>query len=874
MLSMKQTRFDFAARVCLLLCLWLPGAALGAGYIVDVTTDKAMYPPGTTATICVDLRNNAPVLFSGSVELAVSHLGDAVDSPAPQAVVDMVLGPIVTKTFSWTPPETDYRGYRVEAILKDAAGRVIDRNATAIDISSDWRRFPRYGYLSRFDAGLDTGQLIRQLRNYHINGLQYYDVGWKHHIPAPPSHWSTWPDVANRTISRSTVTGFTSAARGCNMQSLIYDDWGAAYDDCYSDGSGVTPSMGRFWDTPAASSNQYAWSMPGGWATPRLRLMNNRDPGWQSYICGRLEDAFDDLGFDGWHMDSLITNWQAYDYWGGLFNVYQHNPDFINYARARWGEGAPLVQNLIDGAGLEWMKSANADIIYAELWDGYCDYEDLNRLFDESRRYSGKAVVVAAYLNYNKTSGYFNEPGVRLADAAIFASGAGHIELGDGNAMLYREYFPANGVQMSDSLRSAMRRYYDFLTGYENLLRDDTVSAGGSISASIDGAATSTNGSAASVWTLAKRRPGYNILHLVNLLNNTSTEWRDADGTCPAPPVQTNLPVKLYHTGTIGDGRLWYATPDRNYGAAEQLSFTSGSDAGGPYIRFTVPRLEYWDMIWLEINGRVRADTVIQAEDCDTYSAVGTETCYDSGGGQNVGFVNNVNGDSYLGFGQVNFAEGATGVSARVASELSGGTVEFRLDSPTGPLIATVAVGSTGGWQSWQTKTAPVTGACGIHTLYAVFKGVAGNLNWFTFTLAPDLAPAPPAGLVVAVGDGGVSLDWDDNGEPDLAGYTVYRRTGGGGYAVIASDVQQSEYVDGEAVNGIRYYYVVTAVDEALHESGYSGEVSAIHYAGDLTFDGRVDMDDMARLSGGWRFEYDLDTLVDLAADWLSDAAL
>ena len=769
----------------LLLCVVsLSGAVLaGDAHITNVNTDKAMYAPGAGTTIYVDLTNSTATSFSGSVEVGISHLGDTVIDLTPQTVSNLLPGQSTTKVFSWTPPTTDFRGYLVEVTLKDASVQAIDSGSSAIDVSSDWRRFPRYGYLSRFEAGLDTGNLMWQLKNYHINGLQYYDVGWKHHIPAPPTGWSTWPDIANRTNSRATVTGFTSAAQSYNMKSLIYDGWGAAYDDCYSDGSGVTLSMGRFTLTPASTGNQYSWTMPGGWATSQLRLMNNRDTGWQNYIYGRIDDTYTQLGFDGWHMDSLITNWQAYDYWGSLFDVYEYNPEFINNARAYWDNSTPLVQNLIDGNGLEWMKSADADLIYAELWDNHPNYNDLKRFFDESRSYTSKAVVYAAYINYDKSSGYFNEPGVRLANAAMFACGASHIELGDGDQMLSNEYFPNQDVQMTDSLRSTMRTYYDFLTGYENLLRDDTVSADGSVSATISGVSTSTDGSAGAIWVFSKKRPGYNIIHLVNLLNNTSTLWNDANGTYPAPPIQTDLPVKMYYTGTIAGGRLFYATPDSDLGMAAELSFTTGGDGGGNYINFTVPQLQYWDMIWLEINAPTIADTQIEAEDYDTYSAVGTETCYDTGGGLNIGFVNNTDGDSYVGFGKVNFLVGATSVSARVASDVSNGTIEFRLDSPAGPLVATVSVGDTGGWQNWQSKTASVSGASGVHDLYAVFRNAESNLNWFTFTLLP-------------------------------------------------------------------------------------------HDDGDLTFDGKVNMEDMAELGSGWQTEYDFNTLLDIVNDWLSGTAL
>jgi len=52
--------------------------------------------------------------------------------------------------------------------------------------------------------------------------------------------------------------------------------------------------------------------------------------------------------------------------------------------------------------------------------------------------------------------------------------------------------------------------------------------------------------------------------------------------------------------------------------------------------------------------------------------------------------------------------------------------------------IATVNLPVTGGWQTWQTVNAPVTGATGVHTVYVVFNGIGSsasiaNVNWFQF---------------------------------------------------------------------------------------------------------------------------------------------
>ncbi len=89
--------------------------------------------------------------------------------------------------------------------------------------------------------------------------------------------------------------------------------------------------------------------------------------------------------------------------------------------------------------------------------------------------------------------------------------------------------------------------------------------------------------------------------------------------------------------------------------------------------------------------------------------------------------------------------------------------------------------------------------------------------------------PAAPTGLTPTPGDGSVSLDWDDNGEGDLAGYNIYRSTTSGGpFAQLNGPLAStSSSVDTTAINGTTYYYVVTAVDTSNNESGNSSEASA-----------------------------------------------
>ena len=758
------------------------GLEINAGsFVADVNTDKAMYYPGNGVTIFVGLTNSTASTFNGSVNVVISHLGYASTNLPSQPVANLGTNATATAVFSWMPPATNYQGYLVSVSVTDTNGSVVDSGSSAIDVSSDWARFPRYGYVAHYDSTLDATHTMWLLKNYHINGIEFYDWQWKHHLPYNPD--ATWPDVANRTIYRNTVTNLIAAAHYYNMMAMNYNSYGMAWANYLTDGSGATLSMGIFSSSPASIGNQYGYSLPSSWATTNLYEMNNRDTNWQNYIYGREQAVFTNFAFDGWHIDTVGQH-TAYDYNGNFFSLDDYNPEFINNAKAALG--VRMTFNTVDAGGENQVaQSANVDFVYSELWSGNPNYNSFNQRVNNVRSYCSKALVMPAYLDTGLSSGYFNQPGVLLADAAMFACGGAHLELGDGTNMLNNDYFPNDSsVLMTSSLMAAMRNYYDFLVGYENLLRGDTVSANNA--AAITGVTTSTNGSAGTVWIISKETLGYNIIHLVNLLNSNSTAWNDYNGTCPAPPTLNNLAVKMYYTGSIGRGNLWYATPDTNFGVATQLGYTTGSDGGGSYIDFTVPQLKYWDMIWLEIDGTTSATNQIQAESYNSMSGIGTETTSDTGGGLDVCDVSNTNGDSYVAFNNIDFGTVPASVSARVASAVASGTIEFHLDSPTGTLIATVPVGNTGGWQSWLTISAPVSGASGVHKLFVVFKNAPSNLNWFNFNYN-DLDNSLPSPWVTA--------DIGSVGLTGNAGYSNGTFTVTGSGADIESTADAFRYV-------------------------------------------------------------------------------
>ncbi|TNF27106.1 MAG: hypothetical protein EP329_20110 [Deltaproteobacteria bacterium] len=98
----------------------------------------------------------------------------------------------------------------------------------------------------------------------------------------------------------------------------------------------------------------------------------------------------------------------------------------------------------------------------------------------------------------------------------------------------------------------------------------------------------------------------------------------------------------------------------------------------------------------------------------------------------------------------------------------------------------------------------------------------------FDGTCGGDLPPGAVTGLVATAGAAAIDLDWNDNAEPDLAGYHVYRGTDASGpwTRLNGALLAVSAYTDATATAG-RWYYGVTAVDAAGGESPLVNVASA-----------------------------------------------
>jgi hypothetical protein len=78
-------------------------------------------------------------------------------------------------------------------------------------------------------------------------------------------------------------------------------------------------------------------------------------------------------------------------------------------------------------------------------------------------------------------------------------------------------------------------------------------------------------------------------------------------------------------------------------------------------------------------------------------------------------------------------------------------------------------------------------------------------------------APAAPKGLSIVAGTGTMNLGWDANTEPDLAGYLVLRGDAPDGtlQPLTPAPIAATSYEDKTVKPGVRYVYVIVAVDKA-----------------------------------------------------------
>jgi len=547
------------------------------GNTMEVTTDKAAYQPGDNVAFTADKTySNAYVRYR--------HLGEILEE-----------APLSGTSWTWTPPSQDYQGYMAEIFIKHADGSEEIVGTVGIDVSSDWAKFPRYGFLSEFGQlnDDDMAGIINNLNKYHINGIQFYDWMYRQHQPlagTPGNPMAMWNDIMNRSNYKSTVDGYIAKAHQKNMKAMFYNLAFGVLDDY--DPAQITPQMFIYKDANHNVKDMHELGPP---FISNIYLTDPANSSWTAYLAQKNDDVYQVFDFDGYHIDQLGDRGNVYKYDGSSANLDNAYPTFISAMKAAHPD-KKLVFNAVNQYGQQQMAGGPLDFLYTEVWAPNEGFKDLTTILENNNNYGGgKNTVLAAYVNYNKANsqGIFNTPGVLMADAVIFAFGGSHLELGE--HMLAKEYFPNKNLSMTAELKASLVEYYDFMVAYQNLLRD-----GGTFNSPVlttgDGKLNlgSWPPGMGKVAAVGKQVGSRQVVHLLNFTNANSLNWRDADGTQNAPATIERAMVNVQVTGPVT--RIWYASPDYKGGAAQPLEFTQTGNS----VNIKVPSLKYWGMIVIE----------------------------------------------------------------------------------------------------------------------------------------------------------------------------------------------------------------------------------------------------------------------------------
>jgi type 1 glutamine amidotransferase len=197
--------------------------------------------------------------------------------------------------------------------------------------------------------------------------------------------------------------------------------------------------------------------------------------------------------------------------------------------------------------------------------------------------------------------------------------------------------------------------------------------------------------------------------------------------TNPRPNVKVLLSLNesTYTGGSMGDhpfawchsqgsGRSFYTGGGHTQASYSDTAFRAHLLGG---IRYAA------GVATANCSAGTRSPQTVEGEAYTSGSGVQVANHTPASGGKTVGYIEN--GD-WAGYSSAS-TTGRTGFSARVSSAGSGGTIQVRSGSQTGPLLGSVAVPVTGNWDTFVTVSTTLNGT-GTGALFLVFTGGGGFL--------------------------------------------------------------------------------------------------------------------------------------------------
>lgn len=553
-------------------------------------TDKAIYKPKDALTLTFSASD------SGLVTLRVYDMASKVF----ETDINAKKG---NNTFDWTIPDGDYKGYLFEV----SAG---NSEFIAVNVNNHVEYVPIMGFLGNFGPNIDKDQMngiVKEMNRFHINYVQFYD--WYDRDDTPlrivdGKPEQNWIDFMKRPTSFNTVKNYIDVVHNYGMQAMFYNlIYGSQLGIPSSDDSNLnwtnpnlTKEMFLYKDKDlkeVAGENDQSF---GG--KLNITYMNVLNPAWQNYLTDQANVVYQNLPFDGWHVDQLGTlpnetyssdgvhlNWWEWgDGYGGMLKTAKaKNPD------------KRLTINNADDIGTEKVMASNTvDFMYVEPWGGIgFSFKQLASYIRNSTQKYWKPMVIPSYVNKekaetnNQTDGMVNDAAAFLCDAMEMSNGASHLEWGE--HYLANEYFPNSNLKLRDSSKTIIMSYLDTFVEFLQILNgkwiDDPVTSSTH--------QLSTGFDKDKITTVYKRSGLGSIVSLVNMVGIAHDNWQDPQGTQVMPQVQSNIQLTIPVENTPSGVFLIKADESP---APQPINFTQNGNS----ISITVDKLSVWDLIYIK----------------------------------------------------------------------------------------------------------------------------------------------------------------------------------------------------------------------------------------------------------------------------------
>ena len=553
------------------------GPSAAAGPALAIELDKAAYGIGMPVHITVQLTEPELLLDTGSMELQIMRLTE----PAARLQLPADPGQKVWRS-TWQPP-AEPAGYGVRAVLHGPRGPLAT-SESAFDVTGDWTEIPRYGFMSEFGTWNEESETraVQSMARLHLNAVQFYDWLYRHETPVPTS--DVFTDSLGRRLYADTIRRKIDLSRRYGMAPMAYVAIYAA--------------------SPAFYEQHKDWGLydregqPIDFGDGYLYIMNPaQGSGWREHMIREWLKIVETYDFDGLHIDQYGYPKVAYDARGRTVMVGPAFRSFLDETKEKLAEQMPQRSRITFNSVANWpaalVAESSYDFNYIEVWPPYTTYGDLETIIQASyERSGGKATVIAAYPDRP------HEPTVLLLDAFIFAHGATHIELGEGNGMLVDPYFP-KFQRVDASLWQALIRYYDFIVWYKDWLYGARRPLSPEKHVLIDGEAAAPRPVPGRVHAVIYRSLGTprTVVSLINLTSTHTVEWK-AEQPAPRPAADLEVTVLVDHRPT----GVWLASPDRPSLAAQPVNFTTTETPDGYAVQFAAD-VAYWTVICIETAG-------------------------------------------------------------------------------------------------------------------------------------------------------------------------------------------------------------------------------------------------------------------------------